>query len=276
MNRRLYTQAALLVALQAAPDVTLATNIAVSGFNQDVVTETGPTPFAHRFDTYTPNPASWIEAGATSYQGSPVPGLPASGLVPSLTGSGVTYQLQPYAGNNVLRMGDDAPASGTLAVIPGQYNQLHILAASGTDGSSGPSELGQTSNITLNFSDGSVTLAGALHAYDWNTNAGGAPASVLAIKGLDRNHIGSGQAASNAVNLDTNSLISIGMSETTLNLVPLGLSGRTLDSITFNDVSPHSATGVFAIDGTVPEPGAVGIFVCGAIALLAKRRGRTL
>ena len=275
MARRSCMHAVRIIVVLAAPVAALGENIAVSGFNQDVITETGASPFAHRFDLYTPNPASWIEAGATTYQGSPVPGLPASGLISSSTGSGVTYQLQPYTGNNVLRMGDDAPAAGTLTVIPGQYAQLHILAASGTDGSESPDFLGQTSNITLNFSDGSVTLVGALKAYDWNTTVSGAPSAAVAIKGLARNYIGSGQTASNAVSLDTNFLFSFGMSETTLNLVPLGLSGRTLDSITFNDTSPHSATGVFAVDGTAPEPSTAGIIACSAAALLAQRRRRT-
>ena len=54
---------------------------------------------------------------------------------------------------------------------PDTYRLLHILSASATDGSEAPRELGQSSDISLNFADGSVTLPNALIAYDWNSAA---------------------------------------------------------------------------------------------------------
>ena len=156
-------------------------NIAVSGFNEDVVTEIGASPFAHRFDGWG---ASLIEQGAKDKSGrTATVGLPSSRQFVSATGSGVTYFLQPYDAVNALRMGDGDPQTGTMTVVAGQYSALHILAASGTGG--GTAEK-QTGDVILNFIDGSVTLPGALLAYDWGTG----PASGVAIGGMARNLLG--------------------------------------------------------------------------------------
>jgi hypothetical protein len=211
-------------------------------------------------------------------------GLPVSGTFQSATGSGVVYQLQPYSANNALRMGDGDPASVTLTVTPGRYRALHILAASATDGSSSPRELGQSSDITLNFADGSVTLTSALIAFDWNVNAASlvsppSAATVLAaaaLRGMDRNQLGSAQVSSSAVSIDTGFPTQFAMYETPLDLSALGSSGRELDSITFNDVnSSHSATGVFAVDGTpTPEPGGLLPLVIAGAGAMARRPRR--
>lgn len=240
------------------PQIGTAADIAVSGFNEDVVAPINGPAFLHEFDVRS---AVWIENG---YHGAV--GLPSSRTFVSATGSGAVYHLQPYDAKNVLRMGDDNPFSGTMLVQPGQYSDLHILAASGTD-SSGltPQTLGQSSDITLNFADGAVTLPKALQAYDWDIVASQAPSSVIAITGLDRR--------TDAGGLDTRHHFS--MYETTLNLSDLGLSGRVLQSITFSDISMHQATGVFAIDGTpVPEPTQYGMLCLAGFGLL-RHRDRT-
>lgn len=218
----------------ALPPLAEAEDIAISGFNEDVVAENKPGSYAYPFDIRL---AYWIENGF----GGGV-GLPSSRMFLSATGSGVVYDLQPYDNNNVLRMGDIDPASGTMVVRTGQYTALHILAASATD-SSGltPQALGQSSDITLNFADGAVTLPKALQAYDWDIVASQAPSGVVAITGLDREYVGMSR-------LDSRHHFS--MYETTLDFSGLGVSGRVLQSVTFNDISVHQATGVFAIDGT--------------------------
>src|SRR5262249_55687910 len=100
--------------------------------------------------------------------------------------------------------------------------------------------------------------------------------AAIALGGLDRNDLGAGMTSSTAEALDTNFPHAFAMYETTLNLGALGLSGRTLQSVAFNDVNAlHSATGVFAIDGTpAPEPSAVSLIGLGVL-LLALRRLRT-
>jgi hypothetical protein len=254
-----------------------ATNIAVSGFNEDVVTEIGASPFAHRFDGWG---ASLIEQGAKDKNGRVANvGLPPSRQFVSATGSGVTYFLQPYDAPNALRMGDSDPQMGTMTVVPGGYSALHILVASGTGGGTATK---QTGDLTLNFVDGSVKLPGGLAAYDWGTG----PAGGVAIGGMARNVLGAASGAIVSVQYASDYTgvgqpIAYKLYEDTLNLAALGFSNRTLTSITFTNVTPNSladlpgATDVMAIDGTaVPEPGALVLFVVGFMVcgLLARRK----
>ncbi|MDB5301708.1 MAG: hypothetical protein JWO87_3371 [Phycisphaerales bacterium] len=249
-------------------------NIAVSGFNDDVVTEASPTRFGRQFDSTTFFPADWVE---TFTRVGTVPGLPSSHVFTSATGSGVVYHLQSYTANNVLHMGGGDPTSEAMTVISGQYSALHILAASGTDGTTALDVLGHTSDITLNFTDGSVTLPGALLAYDWNINNSKAPSNIVAIGPICINVLVDGASTPPAASslLDTGTYgTGYGLYETTLNLSDLGLSARTLNSITFNDVNAtHSTTGVFAVDGiAAPEPSAIALMMVAATGLLGRRR----
>jgi hypothetical protein len=254
-----------------------ATNIAVSGFNEDVVTEIGTSPFAHRFDGWG---ASLIEQSAKDKNGRVANvGLPPSRQFVSATGSGVTYFLQPYDAPNALRMGDGDPQTGTMTVVPGDYSALHFLVASGTGGGTATK---QTGDLTLNFVDGSVTLPGALAAYDWGTG----PSTGVAIGGMARNMLGAASGATVSIQYASDYTgvsqpIAYKLYEDTLNLAALDLSNRTLTSISFANVTPNSpsdlpgATNVMAIDGTaVPEPGALVLFVVGLMAcgLLARRK----
>ena len=241
-------------------------SIAVSGFNEDVVTEIGATPFAHRFDGWG---ASLIEQGARDRTGRVATvGLPPSRQFVSATGSGVTYFLQPYNAANALRMGDGDPQTGTMTVVPGQYSTLHLLVASGTGG--GTAEK-QTGDVILNFVDGSVTLPGALLAYDWGTG----PASDVAIGGMARNVLGgaSGGGVSVQYASDYSGVVqpvAYKLYEDTLNLTPLGLSNRTLTSIGFtNAEDAFGVTDVMAIDGAsaVPEPAALTLLTIGGLGL---------
>jgi hypothetical protein len=250
-------------------------NIAVLGFNEDVVTEAGAAPFAHRFDGWQ---ASLIEQGAKDKNGrTATVGLPPSRNFVSATGSGVTYFLQPYNANNALRMGDGDPQSGTMSVVAGQYSTLHILTASGTGG--GTAEK-QTGDVILNFVDGSVTLHGALLAYDWGTG----PANSTAIGGMARNLLGGATGAGVSVQYASDYAgvsqpIAYKLYEDAIDLSALGLSNRTLTSIGFtNAEDAFGATDVMAIDGAsaVPEPAALTLLAIGGLGLggAAVRRGR--
>jgi hypothetical protein len=281
MHKLGLTALAMLVcgyAVLFQPTTARAADIAVSGFNLDVVTDANPaTRFGNQFGRLPTDfgfTTDWVE---NLVQGSFVTsGLPSSRVFTSATGSGVTYHLQPYSGNNVLRMGGTNANSGVMTVVPGQYSALHILSASATDGFDFPPALGQTSDVTLNFADGSVTLPNSLLAYDWFIPNSQAPASAIAIGGLHENALSPVEAnpPSASSYLQTSlQTPNFGMYETALDLNSLGLSGRTLNSITFNDVNvTHSATGVFAVDGTAaPEPGAIAMLMLAASGLLARR-----
>jgi hypothetical protein len=245
-----------------------AGDIVLSGFNEDVVTENSATPYARRFDIWG---ACFIENGMTKGTSVGV-GFPSSHYFTSASGSGVLYHLGPYNGNNALRLGDNDPLQGTLTVSPAAYSMLHVVSASGTDNSASPTVLGQTSDITLNFTNGSVTLPQALLAYDWDYRYSGAAANVKALNGLDRNVVGT---AGSTVNLQFTHYFTL--YETTLNLANLGLSGRTLQSITFNDTSVHQATSIFAVDGVVaaPEPASVSVLALLAGSLVFRPRRKS-
>src|SRR5690242_19048411 len=117
MLRRMACLGSLGVVLGPAVATAVAGDIAVSGFNEDVVTERGGGT-GHRFDHLVSNPADWAENGLTG--GTAVAaGLPSSRTFLSGTGSGITWHLPPYDADNVLRMGDTDPVSGTMVVSPG-------------------------------------------------------------------------------------------------------------------------------------------------------------
>lgn len=254
--------------LAGAAATVKAANITTSGFNEDVVLENTPAATASGFDG---RGNYWVENGKVqqSTSGGTVTaiGLPSSRIFTSATGSGVAYQLQPYNGNNVLHMGGSDPDSGTLNVSPGRYAALHVLAASGTNGSL-PIGYPHTSDITLNFADGPVTLQGALLGYDWYTPASTAPSDAVAIGRLNRDFSSDVIDGFNGANF--------GLYETSLDLSTAGLSGRTLQSITFSNVIPGlGATSVFAVDGAaVPEPAGLLTGAAFGAALLLRTRRR--
>jgi hypothetical protein len=190
-------------------------------------------------------------------------------VIPSATTSGVVYHLRPYAANNVLRMGDNDPFTGTMTVLPGAYSALHFLAASAT---SGGFPATQVTDIVLNFADGSVTLPNALIAHDWDASDNPPPTDSVVIGGMDRNIL---PYAATTINgwYQPDTRHHFAMYETSVDLTTLGLSGRVLESVRFGDTSTDQATGVFAVDGTpVPEPGVAS--VAAALAALVRRRPR--
>jgi hypothetical protein len=257
---------AVVAVLLLASRESCGANIALSGFNEDVVTEIGASPFAHRFDGWG---ASLIEQGAKDTSGrTATVGLPPARQFASATGSGVTYFLQPYDADNALRMGDGDPQTGAMTVVSGQYSALHILTASGTGGGAAEKQAG---DVILNFVDGSVILPGALIAYDWGTG----PANDVAIGGMARNLLGgvSGGNVSVQYASDYSGVvqpIAYKLYETTINLSSLGLSARTLKSVGFtNAEDTFGATDVMAIDGasSVPEPAALTLLTIGGLGL---------
>lgn len=231
----------------------MGVDIALSGFNQDVVLEKGSTAFAHEFDGG--GGACWVEQGYSSGVTGLGAGLPNSRQFTSASGSGIVYDLQPYNAKNVLRLGDDAPLTGTLAVVSGRYGSLHFLTSSaagpGADRKGGfpPTSV----DLTLNFMDGSVGLAAALPTHDWDDTDVQAPGSLppIAISVSTRALI-FGTSATGAFQIDHRSSAAFCMYESSLGLSALGLDGRLLQSITFQQAGPAAdgAIGIFAVDGT--------------------------
>jgi len=236
-----------LVLCLTAPPAAQATSIAISNFNADEIFESSSPSFAPNDVDATggSNNGYWAETG---YSGiGSATGLPVDGSFTSATGSGVKYQLQPYTGNNALRL-DSLTSSGNLDVTDGQYVQLHILATSGNAGAS------NTSDITLKFSDSTTsTYINKLNAPDWYDLSGNATA---AITGLTR--------------VAPSTPSPFAMYETVLSLTAEDQL-KTLMSIDFNLASGARVTSIYAVDGTaaVPLPGALILLGTGLVWLAA-------
>lgn len=135
----------------------------LTGYNTDVIMDADVNiAWAQFFDAGC---CGWFESGALSPDGiEHDDGIPAGSTFASLTGSGVSYLLQPAVGANVLQVSANVstvPAAGTLTLVtPGPYSQIAILSSSGN--STGTS----VGTVTINYADGS-SLSGTYNTFDW-------------------------------------------------------------------------------------------------------------
>jgi hypothetical protein len=112
-------------------------NVPVTGFNADVVAEGTGGP-ATNFTTADVDGVNYVFVSTTfnpATSGSPctttTSAMPASGTIASLTTTGLTYSLQPYTGNNVLRLPLGTPGTLTLTT-PTSAANLYLLALGGS------------------------------------------------------------------------------------------------------------------------------------------------
>lgn len=258
----------LLLASMGLAVPAIAEDVATYGFNEDVVAEAVGSHFAHRFDG---GQTCWVENGYVDpSSGLVARGLPGTRQFASATGNGIVYHLQPYDSNNVLRLGDDDPLIGTLGVKPGRYASIHLLTASAAGSIVGgylyPDPV---VGATLNFADGPVQVPGGILTHDWDPVNPDAPGPVppIALVVGDRAYFTSGPnwpLSSSSWLVQSLGGSEYALYEWTIDLADLGLSGRTLESITFEDPNPAGSgtIGIFAADGTpVPEPALAGVVV---------------
>jgi len=144
------------------------------GYNQDVVraaNDPATTPYGTTAAVDGGNRVLYERGLNTA---NPLFGLP-SGSFTSLANPAVTYQLQPFTGNNVVYLATQG-AAGTLNVSqPQSYKTLSILGTSGGGAS--------TVDVTLNFSDSSTSTYSGLAIADWFAGAGFA---LGGVNGIDR------------------------------------------------------------------------------------------
>lgn len=141
------------------------TPVAVTGFNNDIVAESGTSTLAV---TTTPLDLSFYLLYSVNFAtlNSISGGIPDNGL---LTNGNRTYQLAPYDALNGLYLSDaghvaNTTVSGTLALAtPAAFSKLSLLLFS-TEGSS-------VVGATLHFTDGSWSDAGNVHVDDWFNGA---------------------------------------------------------------------------------------------------------
>jgi hypothetical protein len=182
------------------------------GYNRDVIADLNQTVrFVQLFDQSC---CAWFESGAIDDDGMEHDdGIPAGSSFQSMSGSGVTYLIQPAIYNNVLQVSNAADAqatgiqaSGTLTLVnPKPYSQIAIFASSGDSTST------SVGTLTVNYEDGS-TQSGTWNAFDWcggNNLMSVIPANPVANLGVSSiGRVGSGVtvAGSTRFSYDENAL----------------------------------------------------------------------
>ena len=257
-----------------------AVSIGLTGWNADVIYQSNyPGDVVQGFDGEGNGSYSWVENGtygaADVLNGLPSDGPVTSAIIDQYTETKTVFQLQPYNGNNELKLGVPTvdPGQTLTLTTPAGYNNLAILAASGSTGVGN-----YTSTMTLTFSDGSTSGTITYDPYDWG---GGSSSQKAFAANLVRGPSGT-ESESLAI-----SSASYNMYETDINLTMLTSSDGALDSakyiksITFAE--PKSGRiGVFAVSGVqnfsavylLPEPSTVALLAAAAVPLLLRQSAR--
>jgi streptogramin lyase len=236
----------------------VATPIAMTGWNRDVILENGPTPFAQPFDGPTNSVfyGVWFEEGYNGH----LNGLPGSRQFTSaINHPDVVFQLQPYTASNVLWL-TESPLSGltntlTLA-MPKPYVSLSIAAAS-ADAPPGFQYGNPYGSLILNFTDGSHSELIKYLTIDWYTRTEYLTLNLMPFAGLGNQYTtNSGASFAHGYAFGNG----IGMYQIDINLLALGHSGKSLASITF--IGPRypsgggrEETGIFAVSGVAADLG---------------------
>jgi hypothetical protein len=217
----------------------LATPIALTGWNADVVAENDSSPLSAPF--YPENVFGWFERGLQGHQD----GLPPSRSFTSAIDEQVEFAFQPYASSNVLLLTRQVGRqSGQFTLVsPKAYRKLFVLASSG--GGSG------VGSLTIRFTDGSSSPPIDFLARDWygGTNQfTGDTVRRPAIGGLAWNR----NVSQGFLYEEAQRPFGFEMHQTDIDLETLGLSQKTISAITFTkpggSQGPFS-TGVFALSG---------------------------
>src|SRR5436190_5485324 len=169
--RGLLVTGATALAVTSAFAADLATPLALSGWNADVVLENSPSRSAAFFDM---NYAEWFEAGLGGHHD----GLPASRQFLSSVTPGVLFELQGYDGPNVLQLSATNQTNSLNLTQTAPFRRLYILAASGNGGGMG--------TLILAFTDGTVSMRMPFYAPDWWDGTRDPAPTRPALKGLAR------------------------------------------------------------------------------------------
>jgi gliding motility-associated-like protein len=140
------------------------TPLAVSGFTQDVVAESGTDATAVSSTVIDATQHVMYTANFAAINGISSGGVVDNG---NIVNGSYTWQMEPFAGNNALYLSNGTVANtaiaGTLTLAsPASFSGISLLVFS-TEGNN-------TANVVLNFTDGTIANAGNFLITDWYDN----------------------------------------------------------------------------------------------------------
>jgi hypothetical protein len=228
---------------QAAAQQSTWKPLNVVGWNTYGITDTNPST---RFTQYLDDGCcALFQTGAVDSAGvEHDDGVPSGSDFQSLTGSGVTYLLQPSINANVLQVGSAGntihstnPESGYGALVlvePAPYSQIAIIAFGGNAGGC-PSPC--LLNVTINYTDGSG-LTAQYHSEDW-CSSNLTAAQQMALSAIPPNP-------------SMNALLPNGAPVTSVGRTSGGLSAKGTDGFTYgNGCTNSDGTGGFEAYETI-------------------------
>ena len=236
----------------------VATPIALTDWNRDVVLENSDNAFAQAFD----GPASSYALFEEGWKGH-ADGLPSSRqFVSAINYPSVLFELQPYNASNVLWLTPQPTTNlltGTLTLVePKPYVSISIAAASAFSATT-PSNPGAFGSVVLNFSDGAHSGQISFLSMDWldwgsvydpSQGYGSTPIAGLGWVWATGTCCYGGVA---------NGTDGQALYQTDINLLRLGLSGKPLASITFTGSTANGganqSTSIFAVSGVAADLG---------------------
>ena len=210
--------------------------IAVSGFNYDLIANGVGTVVATTTKGFDSDNSTGANYYVTGYS-TGTHGLPANGIINSVSTAGVNYQLANYSGNNALVL-VSLNQQGTLTFLsPGVFDKLSICAAS-----AGTPAIPTSFNAVVNFSDNTSTSY-SFSVPDWFS------VGMHAITGVDRVYRDGtfNNISDNPKMFDC--IITLNASDKL----------KIVNSITFKKTVSNDKTGIFAVCGitSVGTPAAV-------------------
>ncbi len=223
MKKLLFMASALLAGFTGFAQT--YTPVTVTGFNADIVANgTGNSNLSTNsaVDSPADNYCFVAQDFINSSNQAPTTFLPTNRIVNSAALPGLPFQLEPYSGNNSLKIAGGS--SGTLTLSsPISASQVCVLAATGY-----PS----TTTVTVNFTDATTQVFAGQSLPNWFGGAG------FAIKGISRVHRGT--------DLIEHSTDDPRIYQFVLNLSAANVS-KTVQSVTFANTTAGSLLHAMAV-----------------------------
>ena len=236
------------------------TPIIGSGYNRDVIADTGATAVASVSGGGVDNQFAYYQRGFVP--ASPQSGIPTGSTAPSESDPNTVFRFQAAAANNTVYLSTATPSASFTLNAPGRYSTLSFLA---TGLNAGPAF-----NYSFNYTTGAPTTGSGTAPDNFgNPNIGLTLNGRVDILSNGPSDVDSGNPRLyqiNSTGIDSaRALASITLTAT--NLAGAGPSAAT--------VGQGGTQGIafFGFSGTaVPEPASLGLLGLGGLTLLRRRR----